>query len=44
MAIIEVRKLSKKFRVKLKEKGFNVDTTKINIDEVIDEIMKIKKS
>jgi len=29
---------------KLKEKGFNVDTTKINIDEVIDEIMKIKKS
>ena len=29
---------------KLKEKGFNVDTTKINLDEVIDEIMKIKKS
>ena len=29
---------------KLKEKGFDVDTTKINIDEVIDEIMKIKKS
>ena len=28
---------------KLKEKGFDVDTTKINIDEVIDEIMKIKK-
>lgn len=29
---------------KLKEKGFDVDTTKINIDEVIDEIMKMKKS
>ena len=29
---------------KLKEKGYNVDTTKINLDEVIDEIMKIKKS
>ena len=29
---------------KLKENGFDVDTTKINIDEVIDEIMKIKKS
>ena len=28
----------------LKEKGFDVDTTKINIDEVIDEIIKIKKS
>lgn len=28
----------------LKEKGFDVDTTKINIDEVIDEIMKMKKS
>ena len=27
----------------LKEKGFNVDTTKISIDEVIEEIIKIKK-
>ena len=44
MATIQVKKLSKTFEVKLKEKGFNVDTTKINIDEVIDEIMKIKKS
>ena len=28
----------------LKEKGFNIDTTKININEVVDEIIKIKKS
>ena len=28
----------------LKDKGFEVDTTKINIDEVVDEIIKIKKS
>ena len=28
----------------LKEKGFDVDTTKININEVVDEIIKIKKS
>ena len=28
---------------RLKEKGFDVDTTKININEVVDEIMKIKK-
>ena len=28
----------------LKEKGFNVDTTKININEVVDEIIKMKKS
>ena len=27
----------------LKEKGYNVDTTKISIDEVIEEIIKIKK-
>ena len=29
---------------RLKEKGFNVDTTKININEVVDEIIKMKKS
>ena len=28
----------------LKEKGFDVDTTKININEVVDEIIKMKKS
>ncbi|MBR6024139.1 MAG: ATP-binding cassette domain-containing protein [Methanobrevibacter sp.] len=28
----------------LKENGFDVDTTKINIDEVIDEIIKMKKN
>ncbi len=28
----------------LKEKGFGVDTTKININEVVDEIIKMKKS
>ena len=28
----------------LKEKGFDVDTTKININEIVDEIIKIKKS
>ena len=28
----------------LKEKGFNVDTTKINVNEVVDEIIKMKKS
>ena len=28
----------------LKEKGFDVDTTKINISEVVDEIIKMKKS
>ena len=27
----------------LKEKGYNVDTTKISIDEVVEEIIKIKK-
>ena len=27
----------------LKEKGFNIDTTKININEVVEEIIKIKK-
>ena len=29
---------------RLKEKGFYVDTTKININEVVDEIIKMKKS
>ena len=29
---------------RLKEKGFDVDTTKININEVVDEIIKMKKS
>ena len=28
----------------LKEKGFDVDTTRININEVVDEIIKMKKS
>lgn len=28
----------------LKEKGFNVDTTKINVNEVVEEIIKMKKS
>ncbi|MBR0369462.1 MAG: ATP-binding cassette domain-containing protein [Methanobrevibacter sp.] len=28
----------------LKEKGFDVDTTKINVNEVVDEIIKMKKS
>ena len=28
----------------LKEKGFDVDTTKININEVVEEIIKMKKS